>query len=348
MPHHNELLIGPLMLDLEGLALNLEEKKLIQHPLVGGIIFFARNFSDRQQLQSLVDEIRLIRPQLLLCVDQEGGRVQRFREGFTRIPPMQLLGERLLSGEPNAAQLIKDCGWLMASEILSCGIDFSFAPVLDVDFDQCEVIADRSFANDPAFVSEAAGYFVAGMHEAGMAATGKHFPGHGGVRADSHLETPYDNRSLDEIRCRDLAPFVALSGSLDAVMPAHIVFPNIDSDAVGFSRFWLQEILRADIGFEGVIFSDDLSMKGADVAGGYAEKARSALSAGCDMVLVCNHREGAFEVLSFLESERENGLFGPSTQLEAMRRRQQPEWSSLKQDQRWQLTVQKLASIGIC
>ncbi|WP_461515765.1 beta-N-acetylhexosaminidase [Porticoccus sp.] len=330
---------GPLMLDLDGLTLTSEERELLQNPGVGGVIFFSRNFSSRNQIVELVDEIRAIRPELLLCVDQEGGRVQRFRDGFTRIPPMQTLGERLTDVDGDA--LIRNAGWLMASELLACGIDFSFAPVLDIDRNQCEVIGDRSFSDDPDIAIPAARTFIAGMHEAGMAATGKHFPGHGGVVADSHLETPYDNRSLETLRDLDLRPFVELSGELDAVMPAHIVFPSIDPDAVGFSHFWLQNILRNELQFDGVIFSDDLSMKGADLAGGYADKARCALRAGCDMVLVCNNRAGAIEVLEFIAGSD----ITPSPRLSAMLARNKPDWRELVLSTRWQTTAAKLRDI---
>ena len=334
--------LGPLMLDLEGLTLNTSEVALLKNPYVGGIIFFARNFESREQISTLVAEIRAIRPELLLCVDQEGGRVQRFREGFTRIPSMQLLGERLGEGVSGAEALLRDCGWLMASELLACGIDFSFAPVLDVDKDQCKVIADRSFSDNPALTTRAAKIFIEGMHEAGMSATGKHFPGHGGVLADSHLETPFDLRSIEELRSRDLVPFSQLAVSLDAVMPAHIVFPNIDADAVGFSPFWLQEILRGELQFNGVIFSDDLSMKGADVVGGYAEKARCALRAGCDMVLVCNNREGALEVLDYLASSDPQ----PSTRLLNMSGRTGLEWDTLIYSDRWKSTTMALLMLA--
>ncbi len=338
--------IGPLMLDLEGLSLTQDERRLLLHPMVGAVIFFARNYESRQQLCCLVGEIRSLRPELLLCVDQEGGRVQRFREGFTRIPPMQKLGDKLAAGEEDAAQLLRDSGWLMAAEVLSCGVDFSFAPVLDIDRNRCEVIADRSFCDEPALVTQAAGYFISGMHEAGMAATGKHFPGHGGVAGDSHLETPYDTRSLEEIRQRDMQPFVDLKDDLDAVMPAHIVFPNIDGNAVGFSRFWLQQVLRQELGFDGVIFSDDLSMKGADVAGGYRDKALAALEAGCDMVLVCNDRAGALEVLRVLEEEGEVRLSAQSaSRLARMAMKQSPDIEELKQLARWQRVVSQLENL---
>lgn len=340
--------LGPLMLDLEGLTLTTEETELIQNSWVGGVIFFARNFEHREQIMGLVAEIRAIRPELLLCVDQEGGRVQRFKEGFTRIPPMQVLGDQMCEhvargvdsgaaeheGADNAEAFLQDVGWLMASELLACGIDFSFAPVLDVDRVQCEVIANRSFSDDPEAVIFSARAFIKGMHEAGMATTGKHFPGHGGVRADSHLETPYDDRSLETLQGRDLLPFVHLANELDAVMPAHIVFPSIDEDAVGFSHYWLQEILRGELQFEGVIFSDDLSMKGADVAGSYADKARCALLAGCDMVLVCNNRQGALEVLDYLK----NSGVEPSSRLSTMSARQSLNWGTLISTERWLAT----------
>lgn len=333
--------LGPLMLDLEGLTLTADEIELIQNPWVGGVIFFARNFEGREQITKLVSDIRALRPELLLCVDQEGGRVQRFKEGFTRIPSMQLLGDRLRDGVQDADTLLRDAGWLMASELLACGVDFSFAPVLDVDRSQCEVIADRSFSEEPELTIRSATAFIEGMREAGMAVTGKHFPGHGGVRADSHLETPYDNRSLEDLRGRDLLPFVNLSADLDAVMPAHIVFPEIDSEAVGFSSFWLQKILREELQFDGVIFSDDLSMKGADIAGGYADKACCALRAGCDMVLVCNNRQGASEVLAYLEGSEAK----PSSRLLKMAARKHPDWNTLTSSERWQNTRAALAAL---
>jgi beta-N-acetylhexosaminidase len=329
------------MLDLNGLALDTTEVELLKNPHIGGVIFFARNFSSKEQITALVADIRSIRPELLLCVDQEGGRVQRFREGFTRIPPMQVLGARLGSRLGGAEALLRDCGWLMASELLSCGIDFSFAPVLDVDKSQCEVIADRSFSDNPELASRAAEIFIEGMHEAGMPATGKHFPGHGGVLADSHLETPFDGRSMDELRKRDLVPFVNLASTLDAVMPAHIVFPEIDADAVGFSSFWLQDILMRELRFDGVIFSDDLSMKGADVAGGYAEKADCALQAGCDMVLVCNNREGALDVLNYLASSE----LKPAHRLSKMAARGRLDWATLISSERWLRTTMTLSTL---
>ncbi len=304
------------MLDLVGVGLSKQERDLLLRPHVGGVIFFARNFASRQQITALSAEITELRPDLLLAVDQEGGRVQRLREGYSLLPPMQALGDFYWRDEEAGGDLLHEAGWLMAVEVIASGIDFSFAPVLDLDRDHCSVIADRAFADEPALAVQAIQCFIDGMHEAGMAATGKHFPGHGGVLADSHLETPMDPRDMAALRCHDLQPFKQLASSLQGIMPAHIVFPNIDDQAVGFSDYWLQEILRGDLAFEGVIFSDDLSMKGADVAGGYPQKARLALAAGCDMVLVCNNPGGALEVLEFLETQAET-LSGtqPATQI---------------------------------
>jgi len=333
--------LGPLMLDLDGLTLSQAEAELLKNSHVGGVIFFARNFKSREQITALVLEIRAIRSELLLCVDQEGGRVQRFRDGFTRIPPMQLLGAQLSQGLAGADELLRNSGWLMASELLVCGVDFSFAPVLDVDDFKCEVIADRSFSDDPELATRAAEIFIEGMHEAGMPATGKHFPGHGGVLADSHLETPFDERTMGELRCRDMVPFASLSKVLDAVMPAHIVFPDIDDQAVGFSSYWLQQVLRKELQFDGVIFSDDLSMKGADVAGSYADKAQCALQAGCDMVLVCNNREGAMEVLDYLDS----ATVKPSSRLSRMKGKSQLDWEALVNSERWISTRAALSTL---
>lgn len=317
---------GPLMLDLEGTHLTPAEAELLCQPEVGGVILFARNFSGRAQVEALIADIRAVAPHLLLAVDQEGGRVQRFREGFTRIPSMQRLADNARGqGDAGLARLT-DCGYLLAAEVLSTGLDFSFAPVLDLDRDHCAVIADRSFGEEPAWATEAARAFIAGLQEAGMAVTGKHFPGHGGVREDSHFEVPCDSRSLAQLREHDLVPFASLAGVLDAVMPAHILFPEVDSHTVGFSRLWLQDILRGELNFRGVIFSDDLSMKGADQAGSYSEKAALALAAGCDMVLVCNHRDGALEVLDWLRAQ----ALAPSPLLSKMRAKRA--WSAAELD----------------
>lgn len=336
---------GPLMLDLEGPGLSHEERDLLLRPEVGGVILFARNIISRAQISELCADIRELRAELLLAVDQEGGRVQRLREGYTRLPPMQQLGDLFRSDEEAGGQLLKDTGWLMAVEVIASGFDFSFAPVLDLDRGHCQVIADRAFGDQPELVSRAIGYFIEGMREAGMAATGKHFPGHGGVVADSHLETPTDTRSLEALWEHDLRPFKALMPSLQGIMPAHIVFPNIHSRAVGFSSYWLQDILRGELGFKGVIFSDDLSMKGADVAGGYRQKAEQALAAGCDMVLVCNNREGALIVADYLNSAVR--LQTDSRRLGVMRARQHWSWAGLAASERRASVADQLARITV-
>ncbi len=334
--------VGPLMLDLEGTVLSDAERKLLTQAQVGGVIFFSRNIRSREQFMTLAAEVSALRPELLLAIDQEGGRVQRLREGYTSLPPMQTLGDLLEKDEEAGEELLRNTGWLLAVEVLASGLDFSFAPVLDLDRKHCEVIANRSFSPDPAVTTVAAGFFIEGMIEAGMAATGKHFPGHGGVVGDSHLETPYDSRSLEQLQSRDILPFKALSNKLQGIMPAHIVFPAVDSRAVGFSPFWLQKILREELVFDGVIFSDDLSMKGADQLSTYAEKTEAALDAGCDMVLVCNNRQGALEVLDFLQSRGNNYA---SLRLPAMKAKKHWQWTELLNDPRWLLTRKALAAL---
>ena len=295
------------MLDLAGTSLAEDEPALLCNPQVGGVILFARNVESRHQVETLVAEIRAVAPHLLIAVDQEGGRVQRLKQGFTLLPAMQKLGDLCLVDRDVGVTLTRDCGWLMAAEVIACGLDISFAPVLDVDRDTSSIIGDRAFSDQPQLVTDVAAAFITGMNEAGMAATGKHFPGHGGIFADSHLEAPVDQRDWAQLSERDLVPFVALADKLGGIMPAHITFPTIDPDSVGFSSFWLQQVLRDQLGFDGVIFSDDLAMKGADVAGGYVQKAQLALDAGCDMILVCNDRAGALEVLDFMTERQVSG-----------------------------------------
>lgn len=327
--------LGPLMVDVEGLTLSPEDRQLLQQPLVGGVIIFKRNYQSRQQLVTLIEQIRECQPGVLIAVDQEGGRVQRLQDdGFTRIPPMQKLGDQYQQEPDNALVWAKQLGWLMASEVLCLGIDFSFAPVLDVDFDLSSIIGDRSFSKQTEVVVAVAAEFMAGMHEAGMATTGKHYPGHGAVVEDSHLTLPVDSRAWAEIEARDLKPFVELQGQLDAVMPAHIIFDQVDPSPVGFSKLWLQTILRQQQSFDGVIFSDDLSMEGAVVAGGYVDRAKVALAAGCDMVLVCNNRRGAIEVLDYLiKVDYSNGE--SQQRLAQMAAKARPQWHNLQQSQRW-------------
>ena len=295
--------LGPVMLDVAGLQVTPEEKEILRHPSVGGVILFGRNFQSPKQLLALTTEIRALRrPEPLIAVDHEGGRVQRFQEGFTRIPPMRLLGESWENDPPKAKALAEAVGYVMATELLAHGVDFSFAPVLDVDFGSSSVIGDRAFSEEPAVIAALAGAFVAGLTAGGTASVGKHFPGHGYVKADSHVDVPVDERKLDEIEAADLLPYRDLIGrGLGGIMPAHVIYPKIDKRPAGFSPMWLKDVLRGRLGFCGMIFSDDLSMEGASVAGGPSERALAALEAGCDMVLLCNAPESAAGLLDALK-----------------------------------------------
>ncbi len=292
-----------LMLDLDGPQLSQEEEEILRHPGVGGVILFSRNFVDVGQVQALVGAIRAQRSDLLLAVDQEGGRVQRFQDGMTRLPALGALGDLWKSQPTEAEEAAHLLGWLMATEILALGIDISFAPVLDLNPGVSAIIGRRAVHADPVVVISVLQAYVEGMHAAGMAATGKHFPGHGSVAEDSHVAIPVDRRSMEAVESYDLIPFVALVDQLQGIMPAHVIYERVAPDPAGFSAFWLQEILRRRLGFAGMIFSDDLSMEGATVLGSFADRARGALHAGCDMVLVCNNRAGALDVLAALEQE---------------------------------------------
>ncbi len=294
--------LGPVMVDLKGFEIEPEEREMLAHPLVGGVILFTRNYDSPEQISELVEQIHKIKnPHLLVSVDHEGGRVQRFRKGFTALPPVALLGDRYNHNKKDAKKLAETCGWLMAIELRAVGIDFSFAPVLDIERGISEVIGDRSFGHNAETVSDLAISYIRGMQKAGMSATGKHFPGHGAVQADSHIACPVDERSYEDIYAEDIIPFDRLiNNGLAGIMPAHVVYQNVDPNPAGFSRFWLKEVLRNRLGFQGVIFSDDLSMEGASVAGDVVDRARAALSAGCDMALVCNNPEAAGKVLDRL------------------------------------------------
>ncbi len=294
-------LLGPLMFDLRGPSLDSEEKELLRHPAAGGIIFFTRNYENPAQIAGLVQSIRKLRPELLVAVDHEGGRVQRFREGFTRMPPAARYAERL--GKDELPQALESAGWLMAAELRAVGVDFSFAPVLDVDCGISQIIGDRSFSRDAEQAGDYALAFAQGMRRAGMAAVGKHFPGHGAVALDSHLALPEDPRPYADIAAKDLLPFKKLiAEGLEGVMPAHVVYKEVDDMPAGFSRRWVTEILRGELAFNGTVFSDDLSMEGAAIfAGSPTERARLALEAGCDMALLCNKPEAIGFVLESLE-----------------------------------------------
>lgn len=287
--------MGPLWLDVAGYELSAEDKNLLEHPTVGGVILFARNYHDNQQLIALNQQIRKAakRP-ILIGVDQEGGRVQRFRDGFSLIPPAQLYAQ-----SHDGENLAKQAGWLMAAELIAHDIDLSFAPVLDKGH-ECKAIGNRAFGDDIESIVRYSSAFMQGMKSAGMATTGKHFPGHGGVIADSHLETPYDQR--DCIFELDMAVFKTQieQGILDAMMPAHVIYPHYDPQPASGSEYWLKQVLRQQLGFNGIIFSDDLTMEGAAIMGGPAERAAQSLAAGCDMLLVCNQRDAQIEVLDRL------------------------------------------------
>jgi beta-N-acetylhexosaminidase len=291
---------GPLMIDIAGTTLSVLDRQRLTHPLVGGMILFSRNYESPQQLAALCAEIHSLRqPPLIIAVDHEGGRVQRFREGFTRLPAMRQLGEWWEKAPLEAVRATRAVGYLLAAELRALGVDFSFAPVLDLDWGHSGVIGNRAFHRDPHAVAELAGGLIEGMRDAGMACCGKHFPGHGWAEADSHVAIPVDERDLAELEV-DIAPYRQLQ--LDAVMPAHVIYPQVDARPAGFSPIWLEK-LRKEIGFDGVIFSDDLSMEGASVAGDIVDRSEAAWVAGCDMLLVCNTPEAVGELLDHWRPE---------------------------------------------
>lgn len=293
--------LGPVMLDIEGAALSPEDRELLAHPNVGGVILFSRNYQSPEQLKELTREIHALRhPELVIAVDQEGGRIQRFRDGFTPLPSMHMLGRQFDLDRERALQVAETCGWLMAAELRAVGVDVSFAPVLDLDYGLSEVIGDRALHRDPEVVARLAGRFAAGMRHAGMGAVGKHFPGHGGVTADSHHALPQDRRPYADL-LDDMRPYeLLIAEGLAGVMAAHIIYARLDRLPAGFSRWWLGTELRIRLRFQGAIFSDDLSMAGAAFAGRPEERARLALEAGCDVVLVCNDRPAAVRVVEAL------------------------------------------------
>ncbi len=294
--------LGVVIADVEGLRLNASDQKRLMHPQLGGVILFARHYESVAQLCALTGEIRALRgDDFIIAVDHEGGRVQRFREGFTVLPAMRKLGMLWDKDEDAALKAAKDCGYVLASELRACGVNLSFTPVLDLDYGESGVIGDRAFHRDPHIVAALAAALQRGLAEGGLASCGKHFPGHGYIRADSHHEVPVDERDYAAIEADDMLPYKQLiPAGLSSVMPAHVIYPQVDAQPAGFSRKWLQDILRGAYRFEGVIFSDDLSMEGASVAGGYDARAVAALDAGCDMVLVCNDPANTDVVLAGL------------------------------------------------
>ena len=335
------------MLDLQGTDLQQNELELLQHPYTGGVILFTRNYSDIAQLTELTRRIHEIKqPELLIAVDHEGGRVQRFKREFTRLPPCGCYGSLYDKNPAEAQSATEMAGWLLASELLSVGIDFSFAPVLDLDSGKSSVIGDRAFHKDCDVVSQLGRAFVRGLNSAGMAAVAKHFPGHGSVVEDSHETLPVDKRRFEDVLMSDLVPFERLiNAGIAGIMPAHVVYPEVDTRAAGYSRIWLQDILRGNLGFHGAIFSDDISMGGAAVIGGPVERAQAALSAGCDMVLVCNDHQAAAEILDKLKVESR-----PDTRVRMMRMYGKPSvtmYSELMDNPRWKEAVGRVASLDL-
>ena len=336
--------LGPVMVDLAGPELTAEDRDLLRHPVVGGVILFSRNFSSPDQLAALTAAIHGLRePRLLIGVDQEGGRVQRFREGFTRLPPAGRFGALYAQDPRRACAACSAVAWLMAAELRVAGVDFSFAPVLDLDRGLSRVIGDRGFGPAVAQVVDLATAWTDGVRQAGMAAVGKHFPGHGGVEADSHTDLPVDERDLAALLATDLRPFARLiEHGLEAIMPAHVTYPRVAPEPAGFSPVWLRKVLREQLGFAGVIFSDDLNMAAAGAGGGYVERAQAAARAGCDMLLICNNRPAALTIVEALRGDTD-----PAAQLRLLRMhgRGHLEPGRLHEEPRWQEGVQQVARL---
>lgn len=326
---------GRLIIDFAATRLDASDIELLGQPEVGGAILFSRNYENRRQLKELVGEIRAVKSDALICVDQEGGRVQRFKEGFVLLPSLQQIRRYADSNQELRDTLLSSLAWLMCVEVLSTGVDLSFAPVLDLDDSNSKVIGDRSFSPDANLAITLGQLYLDAMHGAGMATTGKHFPGHGAVTGDSHHEQPVDPRSFAEISKTDMRPFVELADKLDALMPAHVVYPEIDSLPAGFSHRWIEDILRKELGYRGVLFSDDLSMEGAASAGGGIDRAKAAIEAGCDLLLVCNDRDMATQVQQWMKNESVPGSDA------ALRMRARKAWteSEIIADQKFDLAT---------
>jgi beta-N-acetylhexosaminidase len=344
---------SPLLLDIAGTHLDATDRRRLQHPLTGGLVLFARNWIDRAQLTALTTEVKAIRPDLLICVDHEGGRVQRFRsDGFTHLPAMAVLGDLWMADAMAATNAATAAGYVLGAELRACGVDLSFTPVLDLAHGGSTVIGNRAFHRDARVVSLLAKSLMHGLLQAGMANCGKHFPGHGFVAADSHVAVPVDQRSLKTILADDAKPYDWLSTSLASVMPAHVIYPKVDAAPAGFSARWLQQILRGELGFQGAIFSDDLSMAGAQVAGGVLAGALAALGAGCDLVLLCNQSvvEGGAAVDALLEGlagAADQGRWRPDGDSEARRLSLLPltpplPWDELMHEPAYQHALEKL------
>lgn len=338
---------GPLMVDVAGHTLTLNEKKRLLHPLVGGVILFARNFESRAQLSALTRSIHRLRaPQLLIAVDHEGGRVQRFRsDGFAVLPTMRSLGERWMQDPLQAMRMATEVGYVLGAELRACDVDLSFTPVLDLDYGVSSVIGDRSFHSDPRVVAMLARALAQGLGLAGMAACGKHFPGHGAVRADSHHAVPRDPRALKRILQEDAAPYQWLGDQVIAsVMPAHVIYSKVDSKPAGFSAKWIQDILRKKLRYDGVVFSDDLTMEAAAVAGDILARAEAALQAGCDMALVCNRPDLADELLVRLSHQSDVASLARITRL--MPATQAPGWQALQQQPAYRKALESVRELN--
>lgn len=338
--------LGPVMLDVVGTTLSDDDIRRIQHPLTGGVILFARNYENRKQLTELTAAIHDARPGVLIAVDHEGGRVQRFKtDGFTKLPAMRTLGELWDHDVLGAIKAATDIGFVLAAELRACGVDLSFTPVLDLDYGESGVIGDRAFHRDPRVVSVLAKSLNHGLALAGMTNCGKHFPGHGFVKADSHFDIPVDERKLKDILSEDAAPYGWLGLGLSAVMPAHVIYPQVDKHPAGFSKKWLT-MLRQDMGFEGVIFSDDLSMEGASVAGSVVDGAHAALSAGCDMVLICNSPDKADELLAGLKIKSAAAAKMSAARVASLLPQASgPSWEELQEDPRYRAAKQTALSL---
>lgn len=336
--------LGPLMVDVAGRTLTPEDREVLGHPLVGSVILFTRNYENPEQLARLVQEIRAVRtPPLLVAVDHEGGRVQRFREGFSVLPAMRRVGQEYDLDAKQGLAMARSLNWLMAAELRALGIDFSFAPCVDLDYGVSEIIGDRAFHGDAQVVAKLALAAMQGMREAGMPATAKHFPGHGAVVADSHLALPVDRRELADL-ASDMLPYRRLiPNELAGVMMAHVLFPAVDAVPASFSRRWVTDILRGELGFRGVVFADDLTMEGASVVGGIVERAEAALAAGCDVLPVCNRRESVLTLLDGLRS-----VPGPASQarVRLMRGREAPGRDQLLAGEGWRQAREWLARCG--
>jgi beta-N-acetylhexosaminidase len=316
--------LGPVMVDVQGLELSDQDRRRLLNPSVGAVILFARNYQSKAQVASLIDNIKSLRnPSLLIAVDQEGGRVQRFQDGFTRLPAPQSFGDHWSEDKQAAPVAAYQSAYTMASELIEVGVDFSFAPVFDVTSRESKVIGDRCFHSDASAATELLGAYIDGMHAAGMVAIAKHFPGHGGVSGDSHHCLPEDGRTIEQIREHDLKPYRHLVDEIQGVMTAHVLFDQCDAEIPTYSSYWLQDVLRQEVGFDGVVFSDDLTMQGAIDANGdqgsIVESAQRAIYAGCDMVLVCNRPDLADQLLEGLEFEPNEVLSAKLSRLAALK-----------------------------